>query len=50
MFSVAYPEATVADVLERLELRERIVEFAASGQGLDAPELQRRFRAEFAER
>jgi hypothetical protein len=50
MFSVAYPEATVADVLESLDLRERIVEFAAATQGLDASELQRRFRAELAER
>jgi hypothetical protein len=49
MFSVAYPEATVADVLESLALRERIVEFAASVQGLGSTELQRRFRAEFAE-
>jgi hypothetical protein len=50
MFSVACPEATVADVLDSLALRERIVEFAASAQGLDPTELQRRFRADLAER
>jgi hypothetical protein len=49
MFSVAYPEATVPDVLDSLALRERIVEFAAAAQGVDDAELQRRFRAEFAE-
>ena len=50
MFSAAYPEATVADVLESLALRERIVEFAAAAQGAGAEELQRRFLAEFADR
>jgi hypothetical protein len=50
MFSVAYPEATVAGVLESLALRERLVEFAASAQGLGDVELRRRFLAEFAER
>ena len=50
MFSVAYPDATVADVLDGLALRERIVEFAGATQGLGAAELQQRFLAEFADR
>jgi hypothetical protein len=50
MFTVAYPEAKVADVLDSLALRERIVEFAAAAQGAGAAELQRRFLAEFADR
>lgn len=50
MFSVAYPDATVADVLDSLALRERVIEFAAAAQGLGAAELQRRFRAELAGR
>jgi hypothetical protein len=44
----AYPHATVADVLESLALRERIVDFAADAQGLDAAALQQRFRETFA--
>jgi hypothetical protein len=47
-FAVAYPDATVADVREALALRERIVDFAAGAQGLDAPALQQRFRDTFA--
>lgn len=50
MFSVAYPEATVADVLDSLALRERIVEFAEAAQGAGPEELQRRFLAKFADR
>jgi hypothetical protein len=48
MFSVAYPSATVADVRGSLELRERVLEFAAGAQGLEPAELQQRFREAFA--
>jgi hypothetical protein len=47
-FAVAYPDATVADVREALALREQVVAFAASCQGLDAAALQRRFRSAYA--
>lgn len=43
-----YSEASVEDVRESLALRERVVDFAADAQGLDAAELQRRFLSEFA--
>lgn len=43
-----YPEASVEDVRESLALRERVVEFAADAQGLDAAELQQRFLSELA--
>ncbi|HEY7693266.1 MAG TPA: hypothetical protein VH816_13075 [Gaiellaceae bacterium] len=49
LFGVAAPNATLADVRESLELRERVVEFAIEAQGLDARELQERFRREFAD-
>lgn len=42
-----YPDASVDDVREGLALRERVVDFAAGAQGLDAAELQRRFLGEF---
>ena len=45
----AHPEATVADVLEALALRERVIDFAVEAQGLDAAELQARFRVELAD-
>jgi hypothetical protein len=48
LFASAHPEATVPAVLESLALRERIIDFAIGARGLAAPELQRRFRAEFA--
>jgi hypothetical protein len=48
LFVSAYPGAGVTDVLESLELRERIVEFAAEAQGLDAVALQERFRETFS--
>ena len=35
-------------MLESLELRERIIDFAIEAQGLDAAELQARFRETFA--
>jgi hypothetical protein len=48
LFASAHPEATVPGVLEGLELRERIVDFAIDAHGLDARELQKRFRETFA--
>jgi hypothetical protein len=50
LFAVAVPSATVKDVLESVSLRDRLVEFAASAQGLGDAELQRRFVETFAER
>jgi hypothetical protein len=43
----AIPDATVADVRSALELRERVIDFAVEAQGLDATDLQARFRSEF---
>ena len=48
LFANAYRGATVQDVKRALATRERVIDFAAAAQGLDAAELQRRFRAEFA--
>jgi hypothetical protein len=48
LFASAHPEATVPRVLESLELRERIIGFAIDARGLEAGELQRRFRETFA--
>jgi len=48
LFASAHPEATVPGVLESLALRERIIDFAVAARGLDAAELQRRFRDELA--
>jgi hypothetical protein len=48
LFASAHPNATVAEVRESLELRERIVGFAAAAQGLDAAGLQAGFRERFA--
>jgi hypothetical protein len=50
LFASAYPTGTVAKVRESLELRERIVDFAADAQGLDAAALKERFLNTFAER
>jgi hypothetical protein len=47
LFASALPDATVAEVREALELRDRLVDFAAAAQGLDAAALQERFRAAF---
>jgi hypothetical protein len=44
-----YPTASVQDVRESLALRERLVAFAVDAQGLDATELQARFRQTFAD-
>ena len=49
LFGVAYPTASVGDVRESLALRERVLDFAVEAQGLDAAELQERFRERFAE-
>ena len=49
LFAAAYPPATVDDVREALDRRERLVDFVATTQGLDPAELQRRFVAAFAE-
>ncbi len=48
LFANAYHGATVQDVREALETRERVVAFAAETQGLDAASLQQRFLAELA--
>ena len=48
LFANAYHGATVQDVQRALATRERVLDFAVGAQGLDAAELQRRFRAEFA--
>jgi len=48
LFASAHPDVTVAGVKASLALRERIVDFAASAHGLDAADLQRRFRETFA--
>jgi hypothetical protein len=47
MFAVASPNRTVADVVESLALRERVLAFAIEAQGLGAAELQERFQREF---
>jgi hypothetical protein len=48
LFSSPYPTATVQDVRESLALRDQVVDFAISAQGLPARELQERFRQAFA--
>jgi hypothetical protein len=47
LFVVASPNQTVKGVLEALALRERVTDFAIAAQGLDATELQQRFRQTF---
>lgn len=49
LFAVASPNRSVADVIESLAVRERLLEFAISAQGLDAVELQHCFRHAFAD-
>jgi hypothetical protein len=49
LLAVANPHATVQDVLESLPLRERVVDFAAGAQGLDAATLRERFLAAFGD-
>jgi hypothetical protein len=48
LFASAHPNASVARVRDSLDLRERIVDFAAAAQGLDAAALQAGFRERFA--
>ena len=48
LFASAHPDATVSGVLESLDLRERIVDFAIEARSLEPAELQRRFRDAFA--
>ncbi|HET9012822.1 MAG TPA: hypothetical protein VFN38_13445 [Gemmatimonadaceae bacterium] len=47
LFQSAMPSASVTVVRESLALREQVIDFAVAAQGLDAAELQARFRAEF---
>jgi hypothetical protein len=47
LFASALPDATVAEVREALELRERLVAFAVEAQGLDAAARYERFRVTF---
>jgi hypothetical protein len=49
LLAVANPGATVQDVRESLALRERVVDFAAAAQGLEADTLRERFLATFAD-
>jgi len=49
LLAVANPGATVRDVRESLALRERVVDFAAEVQGLDATALRERFLTAFAD-
>ncbi|HZO61368.1 MAG TPA: hypothetical protein VFB35_00140 [Gaiellaceae bacterium] len=49
LFGVSAPKTTLPDIRESVELRDRLVEFAISAQGLDARELQERFRQTFAD-
>jgi hypothetical protein len=48
LFAVAYPNQSVEAIEAALSLRERIVDFAYEAQGLDAAQLQERFRRTFA--
>jgi hypothetical protein len=47
LFQSAIPTAKVPEILEALELRERILDFAVEAQGLDAAALQARFKSAF---
>jgi hypothetical protein len=49
LLGVANPGATVRDVRQSLALRERVVDFAAEVQGLDAAALRERFLATFGD-
>jgi hypothetical protein len=44
----AYPDSTVAEVREALELRRRLIEFAVRAQGLEPAELRDAYRRELA--
>jgi hypothetical protein len=47
LFASGMPRTTVADARTAIALRERVIDFAVAVQGLEADDLQRRFRAEF---
>jgi hypothetical protein len=47
LVAAAFHDATVQQVRESLELRERVAAFAADAQGLDAATLRERFRETF---
>jgi hypothetical protein len=47
LFASAYPKASVSRVRDSLALRERVVDFAADAQGLDAAALKERFLSTF---
>jgi hypothetical protein len=49
LFAVASPNQNVPGVLDALALREQVTKFAIESQGLDAAELQKRFRETFRE-
>jgi hypothetical protein len=49
LLAVANPGATVQDVRGSLDLRRRVVDFAAEAQGLDAAALRERFLGAFAD-
>jgi hypothetical protein len=49
LFAVAYPNESVKAIEAALSLRQRIVDFAFEAQGLDAAQLQDRFRRTFAQ-
>ncbi len=44
----AYPDATVAEVREALELRTRLIDFAIRAQAMDPASLHEAYRQEFA--
>lgn len=46
-FVAAYPDASVEQVRESLVLRERLIAFVVSSQGMDPPTLQSEFEARF---
>lgn len=46
-FVAAYPDASVEEVHASLALREELIAFAVSSQGMDAETLQRAFREAF---
>lgn len=45
LFVSAYPKATLAEVLEGLDLRDRLGDFAAGAQSMSPQQLQTAFRA-----
>ena len=49
LFAINSPNRSVSEVVESLALREQLLEFAMSAQGLDATELHVRFRQTFVE-